>query len=344
MNGVERGSSDGERVDRGAIDVAAVLARLDDEDPAVQREAVATVREAVDREPTTCTPTIPKLRTLLERPAIDFRDDVAYVFAEVAAECPSDVAPSVGAIVSSLDSSSERVRTNALRCLASVAATRPESVVDHVDEIAAVLADEPDERGFDALSHLAAHEPAALVDVQPVLVDALETESADAEAVASACSALGRLVRAEPSASVEFVDRVIDLVGAPEASTVRADAVGCLGDVAHHHPAAVEEATPHIADALEASDGDARANAAIAISRIAAGAPTAVDHAEERLLDRLEDENPAVRRNVIVALVRGEVTAARDRFETLATADDDPAVRECAAWALSELPEASTPE
>lgn len=342
MNGGERGSSNGERVDRDAIDVAAVLARLDGEEPAVQREAVATVREAVDREPTACTPTIPKLRALLERPAIDFRDDVAYIFAEVAVECPSDIAPSVGTVVSILTSSSEPVRANAFRCLASVAATRPESVVDHVDEIAMAVADDLDERGFDALAHLSTHDPAVLVDVQPVLVDALETEAVDAEAVGAACSALGRLVRADPSASIGFVDRVVDLVEPPVDPTILADAVGCLGDVAHHHPAGVEEATPHIADALEASDVDARANAAIAISRIAAGAPTAVDHAEERLLDRLEDENPAVRRNAIVALVRGEVTAARGRFETLARGDKDPAVRECAKWALTELPEAST--
>ncbi|MFC6767429.1 HEAT repeat domain-containing protein, partial [Natrinema soli] len=88
---------------RGAagIDLPSVLAQLDEQEPAEQRAAVRRIRTAIDERSraAACVPTVPKLRTLLERPEIDFRDEIAACLADLAAEAPTDVAPSSGSIV-----------------------------------------------------------------------------------------------------------------------------------------------------------------------------------------------------------------------------------------------------
>jgi len=136
----------GEAVEPGAgaagIDLPSVLAQLDEQEPAEQRAAVRRIRTAIDErsQAAAYVPTVPKLRALLERPAIDFRDDIAACLADLAAQAPTDVAPSTGSIVAvAVGNADEPMVEDLLRCLATVAAERPDVLVEHAAAITEVL-------------------------------------------------------------------------------------------------------------------------------------------------------------------------------------------------------------
>ncbi|MFC4543633.1 HEAT repeat domain-containing protein [Halosolutus amylolyticus] len=321
-----------------AFDLPAVLAQLDDHDPTSQRQAVRRIRETIDEEPSLCLPTVPKLRALLGRPSIDFHDEIALSLAELAEESPADVAPSVDEIVSfAADNERDPATRELLRCLDAVATERPDAVVEHADAILAVL---EERRGYDRwglrlLASLSIEYPAAVEPASSLLIDALAGDPA--ENGVPALSALGRLARSDAaSPALEFVDDAVALVDHDD-GTLRNNAIGCLGDVAHQNPAAVEGACPRIATALESDDPNTRANAAVTIARVAAGAEGAVEPARERLVALLDDDHAHVRANACLALGYGGVDGAADRLATLAAEDPDPSVRERAAWAVDRV-------
>lgn len=327
-----------QRPDSAAFDLPSVLARLDTGDPTEQRAAVATIRDALADHPGACLPTVPKLRGLLEQPAIEFHEAVAYCIAELATESSADVAPSVDVIVSfAADHAEQRATHELLRCLATIAGEQPSSLVDHADTIADVVDSRPgyDRWGIRVFQRLSADIPAAVEPAVSVLSDAL---SAAPEAHGSpALSALGRLARSETSLpTLEFVDDAIALVDHDDAS-LRNNAIGCLADVARHNPVAVEPAVPAIAAALDHDDPETRANAAVAIARVATETTDVVEPARERLLALLEDDHERVRANACVALGRGGVETATSRLAALASDDPEPTVRERADWALNRL-------
>ncbi|ELZ14837.1 hypothetical protein C478_06401 [Natrinema thermotolerans DSM 11552] len=326
---------------RGAtgIDLPAVLTRLDGE-PSEQRAAVNRIRTAIDERDGAagCAPTVPKLRSLLERPEIDFRETVAACLADLAAEAPTDVAPSTGSIVAVARDDPDRPMTGELlRCLAAVAAERPDVVVDHTVAIADVLEQRSDydTDGLDALAHVSRVDPMALEPAVSVLKAALS--AAPAENGRPALRALGRLARSEGDlGSLAFVSHAAALVD-HENPAVRHEAIGCLGDVAHHDPAAVESVTAELGTALSCDDPDTRAAAAVTIARIAAGTETAVDPVRRQLLSLLADDHAHVRANACVALGHGGVEAAEPRLADLASRDPAPNVRDRASWAAGRL-------
>ncbi|UHQ97915.1 HEAT repeat domain-containing protein [Natrinema zhouii] len=243
-------------------DLPSVLARLDDQGPTEQRAAVGRIRTAIDEQDRAAVyvPTVPKLRTLLERPAIDFRDEVAACLADLAVEAPTDVAPSTGSIVDvAVEHATEPMTRELLRCLAAVAAERPDVVVEHTAAIADVL---EQRRGYDrwglrVLASVSREEPAAIEPALPVLTDALAASPVENGSLA--LRALGRLARSDAALpDLEFVAQAAALADHDDAS-LRADAIGCLGDVAHRDPAAVEPVCAELGAALSAADPDTRA-------------------------------------------------------------------------------------
>jgi hypothetical protein len=322
------------------FDLPSVLAALDGRDPAEQYAAVRRVRAAIDGggRVEACVPTVPKLRALLER-EIDFRDEVAACLADLASEAPTDVAPSTATLVAV---AAERVDAPAtrelLRCLAAVAAERPEAVVDHTGAIADVL---ERRRGYDrwglrALARVSRKRPDAIEPAAPVLADALAANPMDNGT--PALRALGRLARSDAAVpSLEFVDHAVALVDHDD-RTLRTDAIDCLGDVAQHDPAAVEPACEQLRSALASSDPDTRAVAAATIARVAAEAETAVEPVRDRLVALLGDDHAHVRANACMAIGNGRVDAVDDRLADLAREDSSPNVRDRAAWALAQLP------
>lgn len=326
---------------RGAtgIDLPAVLTRLDGE-PSEQRAAVRRIRTAIDERDGAagCAPTVPKLRALLERPEIDFREAVAACLADLAAEAPTDVAPSTGSIVAVARDDPDRPMTGELlRCLAAVAADRPDVVVDHAAAIADVLEQRSgyDTDGLEALAHVSRAEPTAIEPAVSVLTAALSADPD--ENGRPTLRALGRLARSDGDpGSLAFVTHAAALVD-HEDRAVRHEAIGCLGDVAHHDPAAIESITADLGAALSCDDPDTRAAAAVTIARIAAGTETAIEPVRGRLLELLTDSHPHVRANACVALGHGGVEAAEPRLADLASRDPAPNVRDRASWAAGRL-------
>ncbi|UTF52923.1 hypothetical protein [Natronosalvus rutilus] len=132
------------------FDLGAVVARLSDPDPAVRERGVATVRRTVDRNPSSCLPTVPVLRSMLGASTPDVHRDVAYCLEKLAAESPDDVAPSVPAVVEFLSKSSksldEETTNHLLGCLERVAEERPNAVASHVETVSDRLPDSGQER------------------------------------------------------------------------------------------------------------------------------------------------------------------------------------------------------
>ncbi len=332
------GEAVGTSDDTAAFDLPAVLAQLDATEPRRQRTAVRTIRETIDDDPSRCLPTVPKLRTVLAQPSIDFHTEVATCLADLAAESAGDVAPSVDELVSfAVDNEQHPATGELLRCFKTVATERPDDIVRHVD----ALVDVVEHRhgyghwGLQLFTTLSIDYPAAVEPAVPWLTAAV---AADPETNGIAgLSALGRIARADPTApSLAFVDDAVALVDHDD-STLRNNAIGCLGDVAHQTPSAVEDACPRIATVLDSEDPTTRANAAVTIARVAAGTETAVEPARAHLRSLLDDEYASVRANACLALGYGRVDAAADRLRKLARDDPEPSVRKQAAWALDRL-------
>ncbi|WP_255191464.1 HEAT repeat domain-containing protein [Natronobeatus ordinarius] len=223
------------------LHLPSILAKLDATDEDVQLEAVRTIRTALEEEPRRCVPTVPKLRQLLERAPTGFDELVVSCLAELAAEAPNDVAPSVDAVVQFVRAETPHPgTTDALRCLAHVAERRPDPVVDHVADVVAVL--EADERidpwGTRLLETLSTSHPRAIDPATPLLETALEREPETHGPAALA--ALARLARAEPARVATFLEAVKPLVEHDEPA-LRVAAIDRLRDVVEEAPASATE-------------------------------------------------------------------------------------------------------
>lgn len=320
-----------------SVDLPLVLSQLDATDPETRRDAVRRVRDGIDDEPSAYTPTVPKLRELLAEPGFELREAVAYSLAELAVEAPSDVAPSADAIVAAtVDDERTSATGELLRSLAAVAEERPTAVAEHVPAIVDVTrARDGDVRGIRTLAYVARARPEALEPALGLLTETVAPEPDDG--AVSALSALGRLGHSEADlSSLAFVDHAVDLADRDDPK-LRRNAVGCLADVAHRRPEAVEPACRRIRPALESDDPETRANAAVTFGRVAAAEPSVVEPVRSRLFALLEDDHPYVRASACTALGHGNVTEARERLSTLATGDPESTVRDRAAWACGKL-------
>ncbi len=213
------------------VHLPSILARLEADDTSVQFETVQTVRAAVedDDDPGTYLPTVPKLRRLLECESLEFHEDVAYCLAELAAESPDDVAPSVDAIVEFARGQTPEPgpeTTHALRCLSHVAEDRPDAVVDHVDALVEVLETADPSAREHAMCTLAYVAASSAVAVHPARTR-LEERLADDHAPVrrNACLALGH------GQIVEARDRLAALAAEDPDPDVRQQAAWALAEL-----------------------------------------------------------------------------------------------------------------
>ncbi|RQG91418.1 hypothetical protein EA462_05455 [Natrarchaeobius halalkaliphilus] len=122
------------------VDLPSILAQLDEQTRATQRDAVRTVRRNVREQPERCMPTVPKLRQLLEEPSVDFNDEIAFCLAELAEESVNDVVPSVDGIVSFVaENPSSAAVPDLLRSLETVSSEHPGAITEHLESIVPAL-------------------------------------------------------------------------------------------------------------------------------------------------------------------------------------------------------------
>ena len=320
------------------FDLPSVLAQLDTQESAEQRAAVETIRGALSDSPDACLPTVPKLRSLLEQPELEFHETIAACLADLASESPADVVPSTDKIVAVAADQPDRPATRELlRCLANVAVDRPDVVADHAETIATILEQRQGvtPEGLDLVQQLSIDHPAAVEPAFPVLTGALAT---DPEAYGPrALSALGRLAHSEtPLPTLDFLEEAMAFVD-HEDDSLRNNAIGCLADIAQHRPAAVEPAIADIAAVLDHDDPGTRANATVVVARLAEETGRIVDAAREPVLESLGDDHERVRANACVAIGHARLEPATERLKALAREDPDRSVRERADWALDRV-------
>ncbi|MFP8958103.1 hypothetical protein ACLI4Y_15380 [Natrialbaceae archaeon A-CW3] len=135
----EGGHANGGRTDESpTFDLGRELARLNGTDGETRMKAVETIRETVDEHPEQCLPTVPVLRSILGDSSASVDADVAYCLETLAAESAADVAPSVPAIVSFLETETEpdsETTDSLLTCLERIAEHRPSIVTDHLETL-----------------------------------------------------------------------------------------------------------------------------------------------------------------------------------------------------------------
>ncbi len=318
------------------FELPTVLAQLDSDDPSSREQAVETVRSAVDTHPEACLPTVPKLRKLLGEHSNEPRDAIAYCLAELADESPDDVAPSVPGMISFLTANeADSAARDLFRCLHAIAEQRPDTVIDHIDELVVVLErrEGVDRWGVELLAELSREYPTELTPAIPTLRETLAKHPQ--KGGVSALSALGRVVKTETTVELEFVDDIVSLVE-HEDRALRNNAIACLGDVARTSPSAIEDACPTIATTLESDDPNTRANAAVTLGRVATETND-IGRGRQRLLELLSDDHAHVRANACTAIGYGTVEDARETLEELAAEDPNAVVRERAAWASTQF-------
>ena len=235
----------------GELHLPSILAKLDATDEDTQLEAVQTIQTAIETEPRHCVPTVPKLRQLLERAPTGFDALVVSCLADLAAEAPNDVAPSVDVVVQFARAETPHPgTTEALRCLTHVAERRPAPVVDHVADVVAVL--EAEERidpwGTRLLATLSSSHPRAIDPATPLLETALEREP-ESHGL-DALAALSRLAQVEPARVATFLEAVEPLLEHDE-PTLRMAAVDSLQAVVEEAPASAAEPVSELTSTLD---------------------------------------------------------------------------------------------
>lgn len=248
---------------------------------------------------------------------------------------PASVTPHVGRLVELLAAGTHA--RGASRCLATVAESEPERVLDAVPALAAAAESGDTETRrwvVYAFSKIAGTHPEALLPAVSVLVASIR--AGDDNLRTNALAALGKVVDSYPDAAVTVADELAGLLG-DEDPQVRGNATGLLADIAQEHPATVCDHAEALATRLDDDAVDTRVNASIALNRAGEADPDAVRRQRDRLRAALEDDQATVRANVCTLVGNARVPVETDRLERLRAEDPDEAVREQAARALERL-------
>lgn len=160
-------------------------------------------------------------------------------------------------------------------------------------------------------------------------------EGAEPEFHRQVAYCLAELAEASPTDVAPSVDAIASFVADHDGSAATADLLRCLAAVARERPTLLVDHLDGVASHLESDVPAVRAHAALVLARVAKA--ESLDLPRERLLALLRDGDAHVRENACTAVGYGNVSSARERLETLARDDPDPAVRERAAWALERL-------
>lgn len=274
----------------------------------------------------------------LHRPALDADALVLRCLRAVASNDPEAVLALRDEIIERISSRSTDVTQAATGCCVELAAAEPAAFVDLVPMLATHLdadAGRIRQHAVYILSRVAHEYPEEVKPVVPELIDGIDAR--DHTYQTNALSALGAIASSYPAAAAQATDALAELAASDAPTKVRANAVALLSDVAVAYPAEIEDHVPVLVACLHSDDEFLAGNAASAILHVVVDEGEGVEEAIPALVELLDDPSPVVRRNACKALGHLEATVAREHLTSVAEDDPDETVRSVAAWAVEHL-------
>ncbi|WP_415379419.1 HEAT repeat domain-containing protein [Halosimplex sp. TS25] len=359
--------------ERRSAAVAAVAARLTDDDVIVRRGAALALRTCFEVHPETD----PAVATELARSLADddhvVRKHAGTALRDVAVQDPETADAAVDSLPELLDPASPDLLSVGLDIAAVVAESDPDAAVplvppllDALDALADsaagqsggsddVTARSPAAREFrrrqatelgrqrdrivGVVNETLGARPEAVSSVRPALVDALRSESVGV-ARATLAETLGQVAESDPAAAAGTTDDLAALLDDADAA-VATSAAWALGILADTHGQRVADAVAADVDALaallDAEAPGARVASATLLAYVAENRPDAVDPAIDSLVAALDDANPDVRASAVLALGDAGTERALADLRTVATDDPDERVQTTAQTVLGRI-------
>ncbi len=277
------------------------------------------------------------LNRLLDRPSLN-TVLVLRCLRQLASNDPKAVLALRDEIVDRVSTESTDVTQAATGCCVELVAADPVAFVDLVPTLATLLDSENEQIRNNAvyiLSQVAQDHPEEVKPVVPQLIDDIEEREQPYQT--NALSALGAVTCAYPTAGAEATDTLAELVASDAPATVRANAVGLLGDIAVGDPSELEEHIPLLISCLQSDDEYLSGNASAALLHVAVDGSESVEGAIPALIELLDDPSPVVRRNACKVLGHVEATVALEQLKTMAESDPDEEVQTTATWAIEKV-------
>lgn len=317
------------------VSLPKLLPLLEGDDAGPRREALKALEAVAAVRPADCRPAIPVLQAWLDGGSRYATRTALAVLRRIGEDAACEIAPVSDELKPFLRAESGRVRREATRCIAAIAAADASAVVDATPDLATIVADRTAglSDAVHALSRLSREYPDRVRPAGSDLGEIVCDESLSEGTRLNATAALGQIVEEFPSVGLEVVDDVVPLLES-ENHKLRNNAVGLLGAVAIVHSDAVEPYTDAIGEVMLVDDPNTRAHATAALSRVAEDFPEAVAHLTPRLQTCLADDAAQVRENACWALGYIRADEARAQLAETARSDEDEGVRRRAAWAV----------
>lgn len=318
-------------------------------------------------------PLVPELYALIERTDDPGEQLVRFkalpALSRIGRTRPDAVRPALPALADALDDDVLAVRRHAIDAISHLAAADPDSLVDHVEDVAAVLeAENVDSGAFEGdrvkrrqrslsrraeqtqahsegmtvtlraaetLADVAEHRPEAVTSVLEDVAAAL----ADAHPKISdpLTRLLGHVAEDDPAA----IEPVLPTLGAAlrdADETARRRLVRVLAGAAEAHPeevaSAAAPAAPAVLDSMADWDDRARGFAVGVLSYVAESHPEALEGRTAEIVELLDSERAYVRANAAWTLGYLGTESATEALRELRETDPDREIREVAARAL----------
>jgi hypothetical protein len=322
------------------VPVSAILSLLDqpDEDAVRDRDALTALQRVAATRPDECLPAIPILKSILAHDPEHGTAAALTTLGHIGEEDAADIGALADSIAPYLDAEDETIRREAAHCIAVIAADYPEDVADTHMELVEIVREGDDALGHavDALVGISEESPLALEPAVLRLGEVLRDSSVATRVRMQATIAFRNLATVKPALGMDVMDDVAAVFDA-EDYRLRNNALALTFDIAEYHTDVVIPYVDDIAEFLTADDAYTRTNASGTLACVAGDFPDAVAHLVPTLIDCLEDDDHRVRENACWALGHLKASEAASTLEDRLQDEPNEAVRNRAAWALSEI-------
>lgn len=303
--------------------------------PSVHLDALSALRR-VSRERPLGGRFVEPLSRLLTRPSMDGEYLILQCLAKLAETEPDAVLEHIGDVFGCIATKPTKETQLALKVCSTLVKEDSVAFVDAAPRIAThVGSDNPTCRRHAVyiLQVLAVHSPEEVAPYVDRIVDTLADATANYRI--NALIAIGRSIPVLDSFDTP-VDAVCRLIDAPE-DMVRANALALLADITKEEPSVGLTCLEDMVGAFDDDDDIARNNASAAFLNVALEHPGQCRIWIDELRERLDDSNPGVRRNACEALGHCGTLDDYDNLQAKAVGDPNASVKRTASKAMQEL-------